>query len=181
MAITPDDSNPAPQQQTPKHQFTRNIALEGQGVSDTGERFIKLKIQMPSGSVNLAVEIDNLAKTDARDAMCLRLNQLGAHLIAGGARSELFKRIQDEGPRAPSFRVATKVGWVAGVFVRPDRVVGVPDQPLEVHLGGIKAEFRSKYRVSHSRLKDWKEIPKLASGNSRFMMALAMAFVGPLG
>src|SRR3954471_16466971 len=47
-------------------------------------------------------------------------------------------------------------------------------------LPDFKEDLEAKYRCGGS-LKGWQKIPKLAAGNSRFMLALALAFVGPIG
>jgi hypothetical protein len=161
--------------------LTKRISILEAGKSETGERFIKLAIRIRKGEVKHVVErIDNLSDSKAKNRVFQRLNQLGAHLISSKARRELTDRIQDEGRMEPTFQVATQVGWHGNAFVRPDRVIGEPDQPLEVYFGDVKPELTSKYQVDGD-LDRWKEIPKLAQGNSRLLASLALAFVGPLG
>jgi hypothetical protein len=160
---------------------TKSISILEVGVSALHEAFVKLGLTLPSGEVREAVvRIDNLVDREAKKAFIQQLNQLGAHLISPKAQTELVNRIQHEGQREPTFQVATQVGWHSNAFVRPDRVIGEPGQPLEVYLGATKPELTSKYQVNGD-LDAWKEIPKLARGNSHLLASLALAFVGPIG
>jgi len=76
--------------------------------------------------------------------------------------------------------VATKVGWYGCQFVFPDDAIAGEEKPIQVYSGAFKEDLEAKYRCGGS-LKGWQKIPKLAAGNSRFMLALALAFVGPIG
>jgi hypothetical protein len=162
--------------------YTSNIELSGQGVAQAGERFIRLSIDAPDHPrpVQTIERIDNLASRSAFDAMCDRLNKLNAHLITSQARNELLGRIQSLGAQKPTFSVVTTVGWTGNMFVRPDGCIGKSSLPTEVYLSEIKSELLSKYRAS-GNLKAWIEIPDLARGNTRLMLALSLAAVGPIG
>ena len=59
-------------------------------------------------------------------------------------------------------------------------VAGADEKPIQVYPGAFDEDLGAKYRCGGT-LKGWRKIPKLAAGNSRFMLALALAFVGPIG
>src|SRR5690349_12146920 len=118
--------------------LTRHIRILRHGVSEIGERFIRLQIKGGDGKRTTLVRIDDL--DDGKDR-CKRLNLLGAHLITEAARRELLNRIQAEGPQAPSFTVATKVGWHGRQFVFPDGVVAGDEKPIHVYAGGVRPEL----------------------------------------
>ena len=61
----------------------------------------------------------------------------------------------------------------------PSGLVGVALSDVVVYLDDLPADQTGKYRCS-GNLDGWSEIPRLAEGNSRVMMALALAFVGPV-
>src|SRR3954452_17326188 len=121
--------NPQNQKVAIKH--TSHIRICGHGISEIGERFIKLAIDGADGKRATLERIDDLDAKGFR----VRVNQLGAHLITEQARSELLNRIQSEGPRPASFTVATKLGWHGRQFVFPDEVVAGGETPIQVYPG----------------------------------------------
>jgi putative DNA primase/helicase len=64
--------------------------------------------------------------------------------------------------------------------VLPRRVFSEVPARFERYLISHRDDRLSKYRVKGS-LSGWQEIARLAIGNSRLMLALALAFVGPVG
>ena len=75
-------------------------------------------------------------------------------------------------------RAVTRVGWQDGSFALPDRTIGPPDGDLVVYqgLGGLDHEYRVQ-----GTLEAWKEgVARPAEGNSRLIVAICSAFVGPL-
>src|SRR5215207_11041324 len=118
--------------------LTGHIRILRHGVSEIGERFVKLQINGGDGKRTTLERIDDL---DDGKGLCKRLNLLGAHLITVQARTELLKRIQAEGPQASSFTVATKVGWYGHQFVFPDGVVAGNEKPIRVYPGAVRPEL----------------------------------------
>jgi hypothetical protein len=83
------------------------------------------------------------------------------------------------GPQEPSFQVATRVGPFGDAFVLPDQVVSVSGKEVYVALDDNLRDYLSWGRTGGT-LEGWQELQKLAEGNSRLIVALGLAFVGPL-
>ncbi len=116
---------------------------------------------------------------NARFTVFERLNKQRAHLISPPAQSELIKRIQDYGPRTPSFTVAEEIGLFEDCLILPDGTVPALPNGVEAYLSDIPAEFISKYKCAGTR-EGWLELARYAIGNTRMMFAFAMNFVGPV-
>ncbi|PEQ12686.1 hypothetical protein B2G71_10290 [Novosphingobium sp. PC22D] len=75
-------------------------------------------------------------------------------------------------------RAVTRVGWQDGSFALPDRTIGPPDGDLVVYQGpgSLDHEYRAQ-----GALEGWqKAVARPAEGNTRLVVALCSAFVGPL-
>jgi hypothetical protein len=151
--------------------MTSNIRLVRYGESETGEPFVKLRI---NGKIEVIIPLRDLG--GGRAAGFEVLNRSGAHLISRAAQTELVNRIQSHRPEKQLLRVATKLGWHGREFIHPT----MRAERTEVYLGDLPDALVQKYRVS-GRFEGWSEIPRLARGNSRLMLVLALAFVGPIG
>src|SRR4051812_19243285 len=104
--------------------LTRHIRILRHGVSEIGERFVRLRINGADGQRTTLVRIDRLG-----DDFFERLNRMGAHLITKSVQTTFLNRIQAQGPQAPSFTVAAKVGWYGCQFVFPDGAVAGEERP----------------------------------------------------
>src|SRR3954464_6255597 len=113
--------------------LTRHIRILRHGASEIGERFVQLRIDGGDGKRTTLVRIDRLG-VDFFE----RLNRLGAHVITDQAHREFLNRIQAEGPQAPSFMVATKLGWYGCQFAFPDGVIAGEEKPIRVYSGPSK-------------------------------------------
>lgn len=75
-------------------------------------------------------------------------------------------------------RAVSRVGWQDGAFALPDRTIDDGSGDLVVYQGNgaLEHEFRAD-----GTLDGWKEgVAALAAGNSRLVVAISAAFVGPL-
>ncbi len=169
------EATPGPKLSGKTTNFTSHIEIIATGKSAIGERFVKLGINAQDGYAEAVLRIDDL---DGKKGAFARLNTLGAHLISPAARNEFMSRIQAEGLKPTSFRVATQIGFHGWEFVLPDEVISARKKPrIDISLDQNVASYASKFRTS--RNKDWKAIPRLAKGNSRAMATLATGLVGP--
>jgi putative DNA primase/helicase len=79
---------------------------------------------------------------------------------------------------SPNRALATdRVGWNGNAFVLPDECFG--GNPGETLLLQNSTAHEHSFRQAGS-LEEWQEIPTLAVGNSRLILAISMAFAGPL-
>jgi putative DNA primase/helicase len=79
---------------------------------------------------------------------------------------------------SPNRALATdRVGWNGTAFVLPDECFG--GKQGETMLLQNSTSHEHLFRQSGT-LDEWQEIPRLAVGNSRLILALSMAFAGPL-
>ena len=88
----------------------------------------------------------------------------------------MLHRLQDLGPQKPSFRVATRVGPFGKAFVLPDKIINVCRQTW---FADDLANYLS-WGTKAGTLRKWQNLAALAEGNSRLILALGAAFVGPL-
>lgn len=75
-------------------------------------------------------------------------------------------------------RAVSRVGWSDDSFALPDRTIGAGGGDLVVYQGGaaLDHEFRSA-----GTLEGWQDsVARLCAGNSRLVLAICAAFVGPL-
>jgi hypothetical protein len=159
--------------------LTGHIDFGDVGVGPDGERFLRVSIDDGSeeGPVSTLLRIDDLASSQARRFDVL--NRQNAHLISSPARSELSRRIQYLGPQQATFNVATRVGPFGDSFVLPDQVVSASNEKVETWFDDGLADYLSWGREGGT-LEGWRQLERLAVGNSRLILALGVAFVGPL-
>jgi putative DNA primase/helicase len=112
-------------------------------------------------------------------AALAQLNRHGAHLISSRAASEFLQRLQELGPQDSSFDVATRVGPFGDAFVLPDTVISASYETVETRFDDGLADYLSWGREGGS-LAGWRRLERLAVGNTRLILALGVAFVGPL-
>lgn len=112
------------------------------------------------------------------DAYRARLLSLGLELEPGAvARKALHRLLTTANPQA-RIRCVPTLGWHGGAFVLPDEVIGEPiGDRLTLQ---TSAPLQHNFKVAGT-LEDWRDsIAELAIGNSRLVLALSMAFAGPL-
>ena len=170
MSTTTDNSTPSPT-------LTDHISFGDVGVGPEGQRFIRITIDAGEEQHNVLMPYDGLV-SGSRAALA-QLNKHGAHLISSKAALEFLKRLQDLGPQEPSFKVATRVGPFGDAFVLPDAVISASDEAVETWFDDGLQDYLSWGREGGS-LEGWQEFEGLAVGNSRLILALGVAFVGPL-
>lgn len=147
------------------------------GACSDGDQFIRLSIDLNGKTTATLLRIGDVA--DSPHQAFSKLNKLGAHLVSQKARIEFTKQLQDLGPQPTSFKVATRVGPFGDAFILPDGAVGPGASDSEICLDGLPEDYLSWARTSGT-VKGWREIEELAKGNSRLILALGLAFVGPL-
>jgi putative DNA primase/helicase len=108
------------------------------------------------------------------------INHLDAPLLTRASRSRFLENAQQAFETLkPTFHVATKPGWSKGIFILPNGTCVPATNDFEVCLPMELRPFTDKF-CCLGTLSDWRRIPELAKGNSRFMLALALAFTGPV-
>jgi len=155
-----------------QHKFPGHIELCGRGVSDNGQRFCKLRIHGDRGIKTLLVRETHLE--DYKE----ELEAKGANLVAPEALRELIRRIQDNGLKKPTLKIATRIEIRRYAMALP----GGPypkTKSFEVALTDVPRDIQAKYLVSGD-LAGWRALAKYGRGNSRMIFAFSLAFVGPL-
>lgn len=161
--------------QTPM--LTQHISFGDIGVGPNGERFVRIAIQLGKKRCRTLFRYDDVVEGSRR--ALAELNRLGAHIVTSEAKSEFMFRLQRIGPQRPSFKVATRVGPFGDVFVLPERVLSADNKTVATSFDESLADYLSWGRTGGT-LEGWKALEKLALGNSRLILALGVAFVGPL-
>lgn len=159
---------------TSKASLTRAIAILAKG-SDGGQEFLRLKISGACEQPRQAVlSIDAYSTDPLATIRALRLP-----LVSGMAQREFQARVQSELQRAATFSVVTRPGWHGRSFVFPNGDV-IGDQACEVCLPNEANRYGRKFH-ERGTFEEWQRLPVLARGNTRLMLAVALAFVGPIG
>jgi hypothetical protein len=157
--------------------LTDHIRFGKIGAGSEGERFIRIAIDVGGKRSKVLMPYDGLV--GGSRAALAQLNRHGAHLISPKAASEFLMRLQDLGPQEPSFDVAMRVGPFGDSFVLPDQVVSASYETVETWFDDGLADYLSWGREGGT-LEGWRGLEALALGNSRLILALGVAFVGPL-
>ena len=157
--------------------LTGHISFGKVGKGPDGERFIRIIIQVDKQRRKALLRYDDLV--DGSRGALAPLNRLGAHLVSSAAKTEFLRRLQDLGPQKTVFKVATRVGPFDEVFVLPDQVISANNKTVETWFDDALADYLSWGRTGGT-LEEWKTLEALAEGNSRLILALGTAFVGPL-
>jgi putative DNA primase/helicase len=157
--------------------LTDHINFADVGVGPEGQRFIRITIDVGDEQREVLLPYDGFV-SGSRAALA-QLNKHGAHLISSKAASEFLMRLQGLGPQEPSFKVATRVGPFGDAFVLPDTVISASDVKVETRFDDGLADYLSWGREGGT-LEGWRQFEALAVGNSRLILALGAAFVGPL-
>jgi hypothetical protein len=157
--------------------LTSHISFGEVGLGRDGEGFICVNIDIAKQRRTALLRYDDFVD-DSRRALA-RLNTLGAHLISPTARSEFLRRLQDLGPQQPSFNVATRAGPFGEAFVLPDQVLSATEENFATWFDDSLAVYLSWARKGGT-MKKWKTLAALVEGNSRLILGLGVAFIGPL-
>ena len=165
------DKRPSPS----KVRHTKDIKILGLGRSENGEPYLKMRVK--AGPSFLAPVNDFL---DTSKDHFKRLQNRGANLMPLEARKELLQRVTDALGRKESFLVATRVGWHGDVFVFPKEIVPKGERAVEIYLQDEGYDVYKRFRLGGDR-SGARELFALFRGNSRLMLGVSLAFVGPLG
>jgi putative DNA primase/helicase len=157
--------------------LTDHIQFGDVGVGPDGERYIEMTINVMDEQHDVLMPYDGLV--GGSKTALTQINKQGAHIISSKATTEFLQRLQSLGPQEPSFSVATRVGPFDDAFVLPDSVISAYNETVETRFDDGLADYLSWGREGGT-LTGWRELERLAQGNSRLILALGVAFVGPL-
>jgi hypothetical protein len=150
----------------------RLVAL---GESADGDRFLEVQVVLQGQRQSRLLSMSELQASPDR-----AINQLGAALLTRAAKNRFLEEAQHAFQTLqPTFQVATKSGWSGGVFVLPNGVCIPRTNGLETCLPPEGCRYGDEFGFLGT-LEGWDRIPELAKGNSRFMLAVALAFTGPV-
>jgi len=162
---------------SPRLRHTANVQIRRLGIDEQGRRFIQLRFYAARRWQRTLVPLDALIAR--RPQLFQTLHAAGLSLVRPAARNELINRIQAELPTLGLLSVKTRLGWTHMNFVLP-YCAGYGQKPRsDVYLGYLDPAHIGKYRASGS-LDGAQEFMTLARGNPRLMVAIAVAFAGPV-
>ena len=145
------------------------------GESADGDRFLEVHVVLQGRR-----KARFLSMRDLQASSDKAINRLGAPLLTRPSKTKFLEQAQQAFETLKStFHVATKSGWSEGVFVLSNGVCIPRADDLEVCLPQEIRAHGDEFGCLGT-LQGWKRIPELAKGNSRFMLAVALAFTGPL-
>ena len=154
---------------------SNNVDITAMGRCPQGHHFLELQIVVGGQGRPRILSMEEFEA--APDRM---IASLEAGLVTGPSRNDFRQRVQDTlRTLRPTFHVATRPGWYGRCFVLPDDTVIGHDPGFRVCLPEIYREFADKF-ASRGTLQGWQRIGELAIGNSRLMLAVALAFTGPV-
>jgi hypothetical protein len=141
------------------------------GESSDGALFLEVEVPLRGSRKRLLIPV--------RDLHAGSLGQLGLPLLTASLKNRFLDEAQGMISKRPTFRVATKPGWSGNVFVLPDQTCLPATSDVEVCLPHELRRYGRRFQ-RQGDMESWKKIPELARGNSRFMLAIALAFTGPV-
>jgi hypothetical protein len=151
------------------------------GVSEKGGKFLLVA----RGDRYVVLSVRGLRRDP--QAEFDRLEALDVEFLVPKARNDFLRQAQEATKMAPTFEVATQIGWHDDLFILPDRVYP-PQPPIQgmpkglsrilVHLDAKDDDVHSRFRCHGSPRKS-QELFRLCRGNSRLIFAAALSFVGP--
>src|SRR5271166_5577854 len=152
-----------------------NIAIIAMGRCPQGHHFLELQIVVGGWRRRRILSMEEFEAAPDRVIALLE-----AGLVTPSSRADFRRRVQEKlRTLRPAFRVATRPGWYGRCFVLPSGEVFGHDPRLRVCLPEIYREFADKF-ASRGTLQGWQRIAELAIDNSRLMLAVALAFTGPV-
>ena len=157
-----------------KAKLTGDIAVMAKGRGD-GQDFFRLEIAEAGKKPRKEI----LSVVEYRSNALATIAALRLPLLSGAAQREFASRLQAAFGMKATFSVATRSGWHKGSFVYPSGAV-IGDQSFEVCLPNDVKRHGGKF-CEKGTLAGWQKLAAFARGNTRLMMAMALAFVGPLG
>lgn len=155
--------------------LVKHIKIVGFGKGQDGERFVKLRIQDGSRRRRMLLRTDDLLEQNLAKQIT-HLNRKGARLLSAKARSQFLDMLQ-HAQACNEFFVATKPGLCRGCFVLPNAIITDGGPPVKSYLHHLPPDVISKFR-SHGTLEGAQQLAGYAKGNSRFILALGVAFSG---
>jgi hypothetical protein len=160
----------------PKRSNSR-VRIIGEGRDEWGRRYIKFCVEGSERDIP-PVAVEQLVSDPTR--LFAALADAGWNGFTRAARNELLLRLQERKPKAPAFRVATRLGWNSGAYILPDVNIGDPEEPLEKVFGDLDPLKLDKYRA-RGTLQEWQNsIAAICTGNSRLIFSACLAFTGPI-
>jgi Domain of unknown function (DUF927) len=145
------------------------------GESADGDRFLEVEVFVQGQRKTRFLSMRDLQASPDK-----AINQLGAPLLTRPAKANFLAEAEKAfQTRKPTIDVYTRSGWSGCVFVLPNGLCITRTNGLETCL---PLEVR-RYGDEFGRLgtlEGWDRLPELAKGNSRFMLAVALAFTGPV-
>jgi Domain of unknown function (DUF927) len=145
------------------------------GESADGDRFLDVQVVLQGQRQSRLLSMSELQASPDR-----AINQLGAALLTRAAKNRFLEEAQHSFQTLkPTFQVATKPGWSGDVFILPNGTCVPRTDDLETCLPQEIRRYGDEFGCLGT-LEGWDRIPELAKGNSRFMLAVALAFTGPV-
>jgi len=152
--------------------YTSKIEFLDVGEDENEDRYLRWRI----GDSVALISIANVFRDPTE--VYVRLQRKGVILSQEPERREFLKRVRIEGEKEPTFSVANRPGLFKGRFHFPDDLISQKSTTAfyadERHL-----QIYRKFRCAGSPA-GWQSLVKLAKGNSRFILGLALAFAGPV-
>jgi Domain of unknown function (DUF927) len=145
------------------------------GESADGDRFLEVEVFVQGHRKTRFLSMRDLQASSDK-----AINQVGAPLLTRSTKTNFLAKAEKAFQTLkPTFNVSTKSGWSGGVFVLPNGVCIPRTDDLETSLPLEIRRYGDEFGCLGT-LEGWDRIPELAKGNSRFMLAVALAFTGPV-
>lgn len=147
--------------------------INGEGRDESGMRYFRIAL------VNSAITVSAKTVVSEPGDIHAALTNAGVNCISAESKKAVIEALQLYQSARPSFRVATKIGHFHKQFVLPQQVIGPAKLQTVSVLSGLDQAMVAKYRTKGT-LAEWQQqIAKPATGNSRLVFAVALAFTGP--
>ena len=135
-----------------------------------------LRVETPDGQWNRWA-MPNRLLSEAAPELASMLRDLGLSFSTGSKAKAALLRLLNEVRPEPRAKSVDSVGWHDRVFVLPDQQFG--DASSEIIVWQTSMAQKHSYRLGGS-LEGWQSMAALCVGNSRLILAISIAFAGPL-
>jgi putative DNA primase/helicase len=144
---------------------------------DKGSLFVQLKFNSDCQEVLHLMPLTDIGTE--KQKIFADLIRAGGRVITAKAQNTLLAEIESSIPDTIPRTVATKIGWWNGRYVLPHQVVPEDESDIAIYLSNISSEALDKY-AKRGKLNHAKTLMEYSKGNSRFILAVCLAFAGPV-
>ena len=110
------------------------VRIVGEGLDEWGSRYFKFSVK---GSDRDVPPFSAKQLLEGSKGLFTALADAGWNAFTPDTQKALLRKLEAREQEAPTFRVATRLGWNSGAYALPSEIVGEPQTRLEKAFGGL--------------------------------------------